>query len=67
VGQQLTQRIIIQSNSKDPHYLDQRTELFLQTYRATIENLSTDDFQSNVQAVVEQLLEKPKNLSKVLL
>lgn len=65
VGQQLGARVIVQSNSRDPAYLDTRVEAFLQAYTETLVELSKEEFAANVQAVVEDLLEKPKNLNQV--
>jgi secreted Zn-dependent insulinase-like peptidase len=57
--------IIVQSGNKDPTYLDQRVEDFLVTFRGRLEQLSITDVETNVKAVVEKLLEKPKNLNEV--
>ena len=57
--------IIVQSGNKDPTYLDQRVEDFLVTFRARLEQLSITDVETNVKAVIEKLLEKPKNLNEV--
>lgn len=55
-------RIIVQSNSRHAQYLDDRIENFLIEYRQTLCQMTQEEFQSNVKAVIESLLEKPKNL-----
>ena len=54
--------IIVQSNHQGPDYLNDRIETFLQTYRATLSAMTAEEFQHNIDAVVENLTEKPKNL-----
>ena len=62
--------MIVQSNHKDPDYLNQRIELFLQQFEqelldVTNANYITDDSLANyLQATIQSLLEKPKNLSE---
>jgi len=55
-------RVIVQSNSRHAQYLDDRIENFLIEYRQSLCQMNHEDFQSNVKAVIEALLEKPKNL-----
>lgn len=57
-------QVIVQSNHKDPDYLDGRIEEFLKTYRTFIETISDDSLASFRQATIEKLLEKPKNYSE---
>ena len=60
-------RIIIQSNSSDPVFLEGRAEAFLESYRTEVIASMTDEFLAvNVAAVIENLLEPPKNIDKVL-
>ena len=60
-------RIIIQSNSSDPVFLEGRAEAFLESYRTEVIESMTDEFLAvNVAAVIENLLEPPKNIDKVL-
>ena len=66
VGSILTLRFIIQSNSQDPAYLDDRVELFIASYRLLLVALTEEEFSTNIQAVVEHLLERPKNLNQVV-
>lgn len=58
--------MIIQSNHKDAHYLNHRTEAFLHYYfRPLLLSLTTNQLQDYIVAVKEKLLEKPKNLDQV--
>merc|ERR1712185_47891 len=61
----LSLRVIVQGDVKDPVYVDGRIEAFLQWFRGTyLEGLSEEDYQVNVSAVAEKLLEKDKNLNE---
>ncbi len=57
--------MIVQSSHKDPIFLDGRIEDFLTTYRQSIAEMSEEKLQTFVDAVIEKLLEKPKNLDQV--
>eukprot|EP01041_Mallomonas_annulata_P009052 gene9052-18749_t len=57
-------RIIIQSNNTEPMALDDKIESFLISYHDVLEKLSEEDLKSNIQAVIEKLVEKPKNLDQ---
>lgn len=61
----LTVTVIVQSNVQDPVYLDSRIEAFLRQYRdevlATMEEATLQTF---INAEIESLLEKPKNLDQ---
>ncbi len=57
--------MIVQSSHKDPIFLDCRIEDFLTTYRQSIAEMSEEKLQTFVDAVIEKLLEKPKNLDQV--
>jgi hypothetical protein len=57
--------VLIQSNSRDPIYLNDRIETFLREYFETVQVLSEEEFIQNKQAVIENLLEKPKNIYSV--
>jgi insulysin len=59
--------IIVQSSHKDPMFLDSRIEDFLLNYRETLVSMTNEKLQIFVQALVEKLLEKPKNLDQVCL
>ena len=59
-------RFIVQSNHKDPDYLNSRIEDFLKTYRSEVIETMTEEFLAqNLSAVIENLLEPPKNIFKV--
>ena len=55
----------MQSNHKDPIYLNTRVEAFLESYFSTLKELTAQELEHNKKAVIDSLLEKPKNLSKV--
>jgi secreted Zn-dependent insulinase-like peptidase len=57
--------VIVQSDHKDPEYLDDRVESFLKDYRETLSSMPSEEFSHYIQAVIEDLLEKPKNLDEV--
>jgi insulysin len=71
-GHVVASRFILQSEVKSPQYLDQRIEAFLLTFRNILlphseenkEGLTDEQFAENISAVVETLLEKPKNLNE---
>jgi insulysin len=49
---------LIQSDAFDPIHLDSRVEAFLERFRSKIVDMSSEDFQINVDAVVKYFLEK---------
>lgn len=55
---------LIQSDSKDPTYLDSRIENFLDGFRSKMVKMSSEEFETNVEAVVQTFLEKNKNLGE---
>ncbi|CAK4076904.1 unnamed protein product [Aphanomyces euteiches] len=57
-------RIIIQSDVASPAYVERSIEAFFQSIRAELAQLSPEEFQKNIQAVVDALLEKPKTASE---
>lgn len=64
-GQTSGLRVIVQSNSRDATYLDDRIECFLRSYRDTVLTCMTaETLAMNIAAVVDTLLEKPKNLNE---
>lgn len=63
-GRLLAMRVVLQSNSKNGTFLDKRVETFLLNYRNVLEAVSAEALADNIQAVIELLLEKPKNLQK---
>jgi len=54
--------MLVQSESFDPHHIDQRIEAFLQHFRSTLLEMSSEDFKLRVDTVVQILTEKNKNL-----
>jgi insulysin len=64
IGVTLGMRIIVQSSDKDASYLDERIESFLEGFRELLASMSADILSSNIKAVIELLLERPKNLQK---
>lgn len=57
--------MIVQSNSRDATYLDDRIECFLRSYRDTVlTRMTAETLSMNIAAVVDTLLEKPKNLNE---
>lgn len=54
--------IIVQSSHKGPEYLDSRIESFLRVYREILTKMEEETFRHYVQAVIENLTEKPKSL-----
>lgn len=64
--QVLALHIIVQSSHKDPQYLDERIESFLELYRKhLLEECTAEQLQTHIHAVIEKLLEKPKNIDQV--
>ncbi|RHY27562.1 hypothetical protein DYB32_006693 [Aphanomyces invadans] len=57
-------RIIVQSDVASPAYVERSIEAFLKLVRRDIAALSHDEFQKNLQAVVDALLDKPKAASE---
>ena len=55
-------QFIVQSSHKDPAYLDERIEVFLEGFRKKLGLFTEEELKTNIQAVIEKLLEKPKNL-----
>lgn len=57
--------ILIQSEGYDPTYLDSRIEKFIERFRKDhIVSMSPEVFEANKTAVINQLLEKNKNLGE---
>ena len=55
---------LIQSDSYDPIYLDNRIESFMDSMRSKIANMTNEEYKSNIDAVVQMFLEKNKNLGE---
>jgi insulysin len=63
--QYLALHLIVQSSHKDADFLDGRVEDFLENYREQLLALTEEAFAANVAAVIEKLVEKPKNIDQV--
>ncbi|CAH1259207.1 IDE [Branchiostoma lanceolatum] len=55
-------RFIIQSD-RQPAYLDERVEVFVQKMESHLQDLSEEEFQKHVSALVVRRLDKPKKLT----
>ncbi|GFP92228.1 zinc-metallopeptidase peroxisomal [Phtheirospermum japonicum] len=55
-------QFIIQSNAKGPGQIDLRVESFLKMFETKLYEMPSDEFKSNVNALIEMKLEKHKNL-----
>jgi len=55
-------RVLIQSDSKDPTYLDSRIESWISDLEAFIKNLSTEEFEKYNTSLIALYLEKDKSL-----
>jgi len=55
---------LIQSDSKDAIYLDSRIENFLDGFRVKMVKMSNTEFETNIEAVAQNFLEKNKNLGE---
>jgi len=55
---------LIQSDAFDSIHMDERIEVFLESLRMKLVQMSPEEFSANVDAVCQSLLEKNKNLSE---
>lgn len=55
-------RIIVQSD-KDPIYVENRIEIFLQNVKNDLETMSDEEFQKHMNALATKRLEQPKKLT----
>lgn len=55
--------VLIQSE-KPPHYLEQRIDSFLSSYRDELVNMTDDKFESHKRSIINKRLEKLKNLNQ---
>lgn len=58
--------ILIQSSHKDPEYLNDRIESFLLQFHEELLTFSSEKVLSYIEAVIQKLVEKPKNLDQVI-
>jgi insulysin len=56
--------LLIQSDSYDPTYLNDRIDLFFEEFRGKLVNMTAEDFASNVHSVRTSLLQKDRNLGE---
>lgn len=64
-GPQITAiQTLVQSHTHDPVYLDARIEEFWSEFRQVLADMPDDEFATNVNAVIEELVERPKNLGE---
>lgn len=54
--------ILVQGDAYDPIHVDSRIEAFVGNFRKKIVEMSAEEFASNIEAVVQTLTEKKKNL-----
>mmetsp|Transcript_11475 Transcript_11475/g.13165 ORF Transcript_11475/g.13165 Transcript_11475/m.13165 type:complete len:1018 (+) Transcript_11475:130-3183(+) len=57
----LHQLFLVQSNSKDPIYLDQRVEAFIDEFGKTIAEIDEDTFNQGVTSYINSVLSSHKN------
>merc|ERR1712038_1263483 len=55
---------LIQSDSFDPIYMDERIEKFLLRLRSKIMEMKEEEFQSNIQSLRQNFMEKNKNMGE---
>lgn len=55
-------QFIIQSTAKGPRQIDLRVESFLKIFESKLDEMSNEEFKSNVNALIDMKLEKHKNL-----
>ena len=55
---------LIQSDAYDPIHLDERVEAFLERFRTRLVDMEAEEFDTNIQAVKKNFLEKNKNLGE---
>ncbi|KAL5556247.1 hypothetical protein UlMin_038483 [Ulmus minor] len=55
-------QVMIQSTVKGPGQIDLRVEAFLKTFESKLYEMTSDEFKSNVNALIDIKLEKHKNL-----
>eukprot|EP00741_Cyanophora_paradoxa_P011372 tig00020556_g10985.t1 len=57
-------RVIIQSASSGPRFLDERIDAFIASFEKTLAGMSADEFGVYVKSVIANKLEKDKNLAQ---
>jgi insulysin len=56
--------ILVQGDAYDPIHMAERIEVFVNGFRKTLVEMSAEDFTNNIEAVVQMLTEKKKNLGE---
>jgi insulysin len=56
--------LLLQSSEKDPIYMLERCDVFIQNYFEIIKNLEESEFAKNVKSLIAKKLEKDKNLTQ---
>lgn len=70
MGQQVGLHLVVQSNHKDPEYLDGRVDAFISSFLDEFTNESSPTYIDDKalaefkQATIEKLLEQPKNMNE---
>jgi len=54
--------ILVQGDAYDPIYVTDRIEIFVQSFRKSLVVMPAEEFATNIEAVVQILTEKKKNL-----
>ncbi|KAK2653140.1 hypothetical protein Ddye_012996 [Dipteronia dyeriana] len=55
-------QVIIQSSVKGPQHIDTRVQFFLKMFESKLYEMTSDQFKSNVNVLIDMKLEKHKNL-----
>ncbi|KAK0594994.1 hypothetical protein LWI29_002428 [Acer saccharum] len=55
-------QVIIQSSVKGPQHIDTRVQFFLKMFESKLNEMTSDQFKSNVNTLIDMKLEKHKNL-----
>jgi hypothetical protein len=56
--------LLVQGDAYDPIHMCDRMEVFVQAFRQTIVEMPDEEFATNIEAVVQALTQKNKNLSE---
>lgn len=54
----------MQSSEKDPNYMLERSDVFIQNFEKTLRELDEKEFNHHVNALITKILEKDKRLKK---
>jgi insulysin len=56
--------ILIQGDAQDPIFMNDRIEVFLESFRTKLVQMTVEDFENNVDSVCQSLLQKDKSLGE---